>query len=46
MGGRGVVAGVGGDVDFGGDGALERVLVEGVEESLELLAVLPDLAEG
>ncbi len=42
----GFAAGVGGDVDFGGDGALEGVLVEGVEEAVELVAVLPDFAEG
>lgn len=38
--------GVGGDVDFGGDDALEGVFVEGVKEALELVSVLPDFAEG
>lgn len=38
--------GVGGDADFGGDDALERVFVEGVEEALEFVPVLPDFAEG
>ena len=38
--------GVGSDVDFGGDGALERVFVEGVEEAVELVPVVPDFAEG
>lgn len=41
----GVAAGVGCDVDFGRDGAFEGVFVEGVEEALELMAVVPDFAE-
>ena len=41
----GVAAGVGCDVDFGGDGAFEGVFVEGVEEALELVAVVPHFAE-
>lgn len=45
-GGGGVGSGVGCDVDFGGDGAFEGVFVEGVEEALELVPVLPHLAEG
>ena len=39
-------AGVGRDVYFGGDGAFEGVLVEGVEEAAELVSVVPDFAEG
>lgn len=42
----GFATGVGGDVDFGGDGALEGVLVERVEEALQLVLVGPDFAEG
>lgn len=42
----GVMAGVGGDIDFGGDDTLEGVLVEGIEEALEFVPVLPDFAEG
>ena len=38
--------GVGCDVDFGRDGALEGVFVEGVEEAVELVPVVPDFAEG
>ncbi len=41
----GVAAGVGCDVDLGGDGAFEGVFVEGVEETLELMAVLPNFAK-
>lgn len=39
------VAGVGCDVDDGGDGAFEGVFVERVEEALEFMAVGPDFAE-
>ena len=39
-------AGVGCDVDFGSDDALEGIFVEGVEEALELVPVFPDFAEG
>lgn len=41
----GVAAGVGCDVDFGGDGAFERIFIEGIEEASELMAVLPDFAK-
>ena len=41
----GVAAGVGCDVDFGGDGAFERIFVEGVEEASELMAIVPDFAK-
>lgn len=41
----GVAAGVGCDVDDGGDGAFEWVFVEGVEEALKLMAVDPDFAK-
>lgn len=39
-------ASVGCDVDFGGDGAFERILIEGVEEAVKFVSVAPDLYAG
>ena len=42
----GLAAGVGGDLDFGRDGAFEGVFVQGVEEPGQVMAVGPDFAKG